>query len=102
MFSLLAHNAWDYIAGATLLAAPQLFGFSHVRVARNTCRAFGAGIIGYSLMTDYKYSVIRAIPLRTHMALDAASGMALMIAPRALGYHRALSDSQNAFTSYWA
>ena len=56
-----------------------MLGFSE-----RTTRALQMAAIGklcYSLMTDNELGVVRAIPMKAHLALDAASGVALAALP---------------------
>jgi hypothetical protein len=81
------HGAIDYATGATLMVAPTALRLRDAR-ASLTLRAAGGGALAYSLLTDYELGVVRRLPLRTHLALDAASGVLLAAAPYALGFRR--------------
>jgi hypothetical protein len=54
------HGLLDYVTGAQLQLAPD-----------RSLRVAGAVHAGYSLFTDYELGVVRAIPYRVHLALDA-------------------------------
>jgi hypothetical protein len=54
------HGFLDYTTGAQLQLAPD-----------NSLRIAGAIHAGYSLFTDYEMGVVRVIPYRVHLALDA-------------------------------
>ncbi len=86
MIPLKVHNVIDYVAGIALVMAPYLFGFYDVTAARNVFLVLGLGLIGYSLFTNYYYSVAKAIPLKVHMAMDVTSGITLMLSPWVFGY----------------
>ena len=94
MISLNTHNAIDYIFGLILLFSPTFFGFSEISAARNLFLFSGGFLIGYSLLTRYKYSLFRLIPLGLHMSLDALNGALIMLAPWIFGYRESLSRSQ--------
>lgn len=96
MLSIKQHNVMDYVTGATLIAAPELSGLKEVPRARGLFWALGFGLIGYSLLTRYPYSLKKVIPLGMHMAMDVASGLTLMAGPSLLGYQREISGFQRA------
>jgi hypothetical protein len=94
MVSLKAHNILDYVAGAFLIIAPYLFGFGDMEVARNAMMMSGFALVGYSLFTNYYYSLMRVIPLGGHMALDVINGAFVMTAPWLLDYRVFLTPTQ--------
>ncbi len=94
MLSLKTHNILDYVAGILLLFIPSLFDFETIAAARNFFLVAGFVFIGYSLFTNYYYSIAKIIPLGVHMALDAALGVLLAIAPWILGYRDFLTTGQ--------
>lgn len=96
MIPLRAHNILDYVIGAILMVSPWLFGFGDIAAARNTLMILGLGLITYSLLTNYYFSIARVIPLGLHMAFDAAAGAALILAPSLLQYRNQLTDGQHA------
>jgi hypothetical protein len=96
MIPLRVHNVLDYVIGAVLVLTPYLFGFSDVAAGRNIFLVLGLGLITYSLMTRYYYSVLKIIPVSVHMALDVTSGVLLMLAPSLFGYRGLLTGGQYA------
>lgn len=94
MFSLKVHNILDYVIGAILVICPYVFGFSNVHAARNVFLVLGFGLIGYSLLTNYRYSVVKAIPVSTHMALDVLLGIVLMLSPTVFRYSSRLNGAE--------
>lgn len=83
------HGVLDYMTGGMLMAAPELFGLKDVPAAALTPRLAGAGAAAYSLATDYELGAVRVLPMKAHLAMDAASGVALAASPWLLGYARA-------------
>ena len=75
------HGILDYIVGILLIATPWLFGFAQDRAETWIPVLLGAGALLYSLLTDYEFGVWRIIPMRTHLALDVASGLFLAASP---------------------
>jgi hypothetical protein len=94
MLSLKVHNVLDYVVGAVLLVCPWLFGFADVEAGRYLFVWSGIGLIGYSLLTNYYYSVVRIIPLGVHMTLDALTGILLILGPTLFGYRDEISRGQ--------
>jgi hypothetical protein len=83
------HGVLDYVTGAVLLAAPELFRLKDVPASAAAPRAAGAAASVYSLLTDYELGAVRVIPMRVHLVLDALSGALLAASPWVLGYARA-------------
>jgi hypothetical protein len=82
------HGATDYTAGATLLTVfPRLAGISGTRAARQI-RVAGAIHAGYSTITDYPLGVVKIVPYRAHLALDALGALALAATPFVTGQWR--------------
>src|SRR5689334_20386794 len=82
------HGVVDYTAGATLLSVfPKLAGVEGTRSARQI-RAAAAIHTGYSALTDYPLGVVKAIPYKAHLALDALGAVALAATPFVTGQYR--------------
>ncbi|MDQ3866273.1 MAG: hypothetical protein M3304_05540 [Actinomycetota bacterium] len=82
------HGVIDYATSGALLAAPELFRLKEVRRSALAPRLAGAAATAYSAFTDYELGVVKALPMKAHLALDAASGVLLASSPWALGYRR--------------
>jgi SPW repeat len=80
------HAALDYLTGGLLILAPWLFGFASNAPATWVAILFGVGLIAYSLFTDYELAASRQLPMNVHLALDAASGVFLLVSPWLLGF----------------
>jgi hypothetical protein len=79
------HGATDYTAGTLLMTAvPRLAGVSGTPAARQI-RAAGAIHAGYSTLTDYPLGIVKAIPYKAHLAIDAAGALALAATPFVTG-----------------
>ncbi len=96
MVSLNTHNIIDYVIGAVLLASPYFFGFADVAAARDTFLVLGTTLIAYSLLTQYRFSIFKWIPIGMHMALDVAIGVITLFAPWAGGYRDFITPGQTA------
>ena len=82
------HGVLDYVHGSALLAAPELLRTKDEPRATIASRLAGGGATAYTLMTDFELGAVKAIPMRVHLMLDAASGALLACAPWLLGYAR--------------
>jgi hypothetical protein len=76
-----AHGAVDLATGPALIAAPTLLRMNGDRGATIPPRVVGAAAMVYALLTDYEFGLKRIVPMRTHLALDAAGGIALAATP---------------------
>ena len=66
------HGVLDYLTAATLATLPSMLGFSE-RTTR-ALQMMAVGKLCYSLITDNELGVVRALPMKAHLALDALSG----------------------------
>jgi hypothetical protein len=82
------HGVVDYATSGALLAAPELFRLKDVPSSARAPRIAGAAATAYSALTDYELGVVKALPMKAHLVLDAASGAALAASPWVLGYRR--------------
>jgi hypothetical protein len=82
------HGVVDYTAGTALMTVfPKLAGVEGTRSARQI-RTAGAIHAGYSTLTDYPLGLLRAIPFKAHLALDAVGALALAATPFVTGQYR--------------
>lgn len=81
-----AHAILDYLMGAVLIAAPWIFGFAAGGYETWIPVVLGAGVILYSLFTDYEYSISRNIAMRSHLWIDGFAGGFLAASPWIFGF----------------
>lgn len=77
------HSMMDYLGGLTVAGG---YFTADTDEAWWSSIALGASVIGVSLMTDYRMSIIKAIPIRAHETLDYIWGASCIAAPFLLGY----------------
>ena len=70
------HGLLDYATAAFLHTLPRAMGWS--RQATAVLDAAGASATAYSLFTDYERGLVKALPMKAHLTLDALSGGALI------------------------
>jgi hypothetical protein len=82
------HGATDYSMGAALVTLlPRLAGIEGTRAGRQV-RVAGAIHAGYSALTDYPLGVVKAIPFKAHLAMDAVGALALAATPFVTGQYK--------------
>ena len=79
------HGAIDQVVGPALIVAPTLLRLGRVSPEGLTARAVGGVQAFYSNLTDYETSVKKVMPIKAHLALDAAGGAALALVPQLTG-----------------
>jgi len=79
------HGATDYTAGTLLMTAfPKLAGIEGTRSA-GQIRIAGAFHAAYSTVTDYPLGIVKVLPYRAHLAIDALGAVALAATPFVTG-----------------
>jgi hypothetical protein len=77
------HSVLDYGAALILLGSALVF---RSRRARAVGAGLGSTVCGFSLLTDYRMSLFKLIPIEAHEGLDYAFALTSLAAPFALGY----------------
>jgi hypothetical protein len=79
------HGVTDYSVGATLLTVfPKLAGIEGTDSARQVRIAAGVHA-GYSTITDYPLGIVKVLPYKAHLAIDALGAIALAATPFVTG-----------------
>jgi hypothetical protein len=79
------HGATDYTVGTLLMTAfPKLAGIEGTPAARQI-RIAGAIHAGYSTVTDYPLGIVKLLPYKAHLAMDAVGAIALAATPFVTG-----------------
>ena len=74
------HGLGDYAAALVLIVAPFILKLDQQSVIAHWASiAAGVGLILYSLLTDYTFSVAKVIPFKTHLVLDSLAGLVLIV-----------------------
>jgi hypothetical protein len=82
------HGVTDYSVGAFLLTAfPKLADIEGTRSARQI-RTAAAIHAGYSTITDYPLGIVKILPFRAHLAIDAIGALALAATPFVTGQYK--------------
>ena len=79
------HGVTDYTVGTVLMTAlPKLLDVEGTDSARQI-RASGAFHAAYSTVTDYPLGIVKLLPYKAHLALDAIGALALAATPFVTG-----------------
>jgi len=82
------HGVVDYSAGIFLLTAfPKLAGIEGTQSARQV-RTAAAIHGGYSTITDYPLGIVKLLPYKAHLAMDALGALALAATPFITGQYK--------------
>jgi len=82
------HGVTDYGVGTFLLTAfPKVAGIEGTR-SGTQIRTAGAVHAGYSTVTDYPLGILKLIPFKVHLAMDALGAAALAATPFVTGQFR--------------
>jgi SPW repeat len=84
--SLNAHAAMEPVAAVLFIVAPWLFGFSDVTEATTISVVVGVVMLISGMLTRWRYSVMKLIPLRTHFMTDVALATLLILSPFIFGF----------------
>ncbi|MGV3636910.1 MAG: SPW repeat domain-containing protein [Flavobacteriales bacterium] len=80
------HGILDYILGILLILAPSIFDWPSGVPETAIPMALGAGIILYSLITDYERGWIPLLSVSMHLTLDLLGGLFLALSPWIFGF----------------
>lgn len=78
------HGALDFAAALGLIVFPFLLGLQGLALWMSV--AGGAGLILYSLLTDYALGPIKLISFDVHLLLDLSAAVAFLAAPAVFGF----------------
>lgn len=81
------HGLLDYAAAAGLITLPFLLGLGAIsQLALWLSVAAGAGLVVYSLATDYAFGAFGLLSFRAHLVLDLLAAAAFIAAPFVFGW----------------
>lgn len=84
LFTQKFHAYIDYPVALGLIALPFLLGFSGIALGLSV--ATGIAAFALTLLTDHETGVIKVLPYKLHLAVDAAVGAVFVIVGFALGF----------------
>jgi hypothetical protein len=77
------HSVMDYVDGLSVASGALL---DDNTAAFTASIALGASAVATALMTDYRLSAMKLIPIRSHEVIDHVWGLSCIAAPFVLGY----------------
>jgi len=80
------HAAIEPIAALLFIVAPWLFGFSDVTEASTISIIVGAVMLVSGMLTRWRFSLVKLIPLRTHFMTDLVLAAVLVLSPFVFGF----------------
>lgn len=80
------HGGVEYAAGALLIAAPFIFGFSEVGAATAVSIVLGVVVIFIAASTSGPTSLVNSVPVPVHIALDYVLAAVLIAVPFLFGF----------------
>src|SRR6478736_2628867 len=70
------HGIMDYMTAGFLFALPRAMGWS--KTVTRLMDAAGMSATAYSLFTCYELGLVRVLPMKAHLSMDAMSGAAFL------------------------
>lgn len=80
------HGVLDYLGALLLIISPWLFDFANGGAAQWVPIIIGGMILIVSLITDYEFSMVKLVPMSTHLAFDILGGGLLAASPWLFGF----------------
>ncbi|HEX8342782.1 MAG TPA: hypothetical protein VF624_17900 [Tepidisphaeraceae bacterium] len=84
------HGIADYLGGAVLLLAPNIFGFAdHGGAAVWIPRVLGVIVLLQSIATRYELGLLKVLPMKAHLMNDYIAAIFLAVSPFLFGFYDA-------------
>ena len=80
------HGVGDFAAATGLIVLPFLLGLQSPAMIWVSV-GMGLFLIGYSLLTDYRFGILKVLPFPGHLAIDWFDAVVFAASPSALGLH---------------
>lgn len=80
------HGLLDYLGAITLIFSPFLLWTTEMGADFWVPFLLGAGMIVYSVWTDYEWGAFRTLSMTAHLKIDLAGGILLAISPWLFGF----------------
>jgi hypothetical protein len=84
--SVNTHAMLEPLMAVLIIVAPWLFGFSDVNDAQTICIVVGVVMLLAGAMTQWRYSLVKLIPLRQHFMTDLLIAAVLILTPFIFGF----------------
>lgn len=81
------HGVLDFTVATALIGLPFALGLgASSPLAFWLSIVTGVAVVVLSLMTDYRFGLLRVIPFKGHLLVDGIVGIAFLLAPVGLGF----------------
>ncbi len=80
------HGVVDYAYVPVVAALPAVVGFDRDDVPAQLARLISSGVLVSTLATRAEWGVVRVVPFKVHLALDAVTSALAMAAPWLFGF----------------
>jgi SPW repeat len=84
--SVNTHAMVEPVMAVLIIVAPWLFGFNDVNDAQVICIIVGALMLAAGAMTQWRYSLVKLVPLRMHFMSDLLLAAVLILTPFIFGF----------------
>lgn len=81
-----AHSAAEPLIALILIASPWIFGFSDVDTATGLAVGIGVAVLVGGMLTRWRFSLAKIIPLEVHFAWDLGIAALLILSPFIFGF----------------
>lgn len=86
LISTRTHGTMDYLMGIVLIIAPWVLQFARGGAETWIPVILGAGVIFYSLLTNYELGTAQVISMPAHLWMDGIGGLFLALSPWLFGF----------------
>jgi hypothetical protein len=83
-----AHGIYDYLMGLMLLLSPNIFGYSNGGLSQNISIVVGISLWLTGALSTYEFSLLKYLPLKIHLYLDAIIGLFYATSPWTLHFEQ--------------
>jgi len=80
------HAMIEPLMAVLIIVSPWLFSFNDVSDAKTICIVVGIVMLLAGAMTQWRYSLVKLIPLRTHFMTDLLLAAVLILTPFIFGF----------------
>ena len=80
------HAMIEPLMAVLIIVSPWLFSFDDVSDAKTICIVVGIVMLLAGAMTQWRYSLVKLIPLRTHFLTDLLLAAVLILTPFIFGF----------------
>ena len=95
------HGIADYMFAPLVASAPESIGFTEEKTAVTLCRVLGAGALAYTVFTKAEWGLVKVLPFKAHLVIEAAASLFTLSAPWVFGFAHN-TKARNAFLAFGA